>query len=651
VCVPSPAVTPEAATIQIRTHLQNTAGQPRAFILRTTLINADGRAVLSETTPAETLAAGSTIALTQELHLPQPQLWSPAAPHLYQVHSEVIAEGQTVDQQQTRIGIRRIEITRDGFRINGEKMFLRGANRHQEYPYIGNALSDAAQYRDARKIKEAGFDYVRLSHYPQSPAFLDACDELGIVVMDCLMGWQYFNPDPAFAELKLRECRELIRRDRNHPCVALWEVSLNESDMPRPFIARANAAAHEEYPGDQCFTCGWQDGFDVFLQARQHGGCHGITNKPCVISEYGDWEYFAQNAGLAQHLWANLQPAERSSRQLRGDGEVRLLQQALNFQEAHNDNLKTTAFADGIWVMFDYNRGYAADLEASGVMDLVRLPKPAYWFFRSQRDVTEKIAGQPIGPVLFIANLNTPESPREIRVFSNCEEVELFQNGKRVARQRPDQNRTATQLRHPPFIFQLDHFIPGAVRAVGYIEGREVTSDEVRTPGLPATLVISFDLAGRPFAATGKDAVFCRAELRDSRGTLVPANDVPVGFGATGTARLLDRKAITTEAGIATVLLENDVANPQTAVFALGFVETGSQTHVLTAAACPTGAPPPAFSIHYTTDGSEPTADSPVYQQPVKQSSQLRAAIVVDGTVIARTAISAPAANITASAR
>src|SRR6185503_414317 len=166
----------------------------------------------------------------------------------------------------------------------------------------------------------------RLSHYAHAPAFMDACDELGIVVMNCIPGWQYFGPDPAFAELQYRNVRDLIR-----PGVILWEVSLNETAMPPGFIALTHAIAHEEYPGDQCYTCGWTYGYDVFIQARQHGGCHKIRDLPCVVSEYGDWEYFAQNAGLQQEKWKDLQPVERSSRQLRGDGEARLLQQALNF--------------------------------------------------------------------------------------------------------------------------------------------------------------------------------------------------------------------------------------------------------------------------------------------------------------------------------
>src|SRR6266404_1493137 len=208
VFVTFPEVSQQAATVKVQTHVQNSAGSTRAFALRTTLLDGSGQRVASSESAPQALAPGADRQIVQELRVANPKLWSPDSPTLYRLRSEVVEKGKVVDTEQTRIGIRRIAIAQDGFRINGQKMFLRGANRHQEYPYIGNALSDDAQYRDARKIKEAGFDYLRLSHYPQSPAFLDACDELGIVVMGCLMGWQYFSKDLAFAELKLRECRE-----------------------------------------------------------------------------------------------------------------------------------------------------------------------------------------------------------------------------------------------------------------------------------------------------------------------------------------------------------------------------------------------------------------------------------------------------------
>jgi beta-galactosidase len=630
-----PSVSKAQAVVNVRTHVQNDSAQSRTSGLRTTLLDIGGAVVGTTSSVPVEVPAGTARQFVQSITVTNPKLWSPKSPSLYVLRTELLEGDRTIDSEQTRIGIRRLHIDKDGFTLNGEKMLLRGANRHQEYPYLGNAVPDAAQYRDALKLKQAGFDYVRLSHYPQSPAFLDACDELGIVVMDSIMGWQYFGKDPGFARLKLEECRQLIRRDRNHPCVALWEVSLNESDMPKSFVAEANAVAHEEYPGDQCYTSGWVDGYDVFMQARQHGGCHKVRNRPCLVSEYGDWEYFAQNAGLEQDQWKNLQPAERNSRQLRGDGELRLLQQALNFQEAHNDDLSTSAFADGIWVVFDYNRGYAPDLESSGVMDIFRIPKFSYWFFRTQRDAQELVAGAPIGPTVFIANYWTPESPLEIRVFSNCEEVGLYVNQTLIERRHPDTGRVATNLRHPPFTFKLGQFRPGTLRVVGYIGGREVASSERHTPGEVTQLSLHWDTSGKPFAAGEKDAIFCYADLQDAAGTVVPTARVPVFFGATGQADLVGHNPILSEAGTAAILLQSKTAQPLCSLFALALLKEDDQTRVLSAAISPNGESPARYKLYYTTDGSQPTITSPEYLGPVKSTSHLRAALIVGGKTVA----------------
>jgi len=634
VFVTTPEVTRAYATVRVQIHVRNSAETTRMAVLRTTLLDAEGESVATQRTDPVALAGGGDREWVQEFRVLNPKLWSPASPQLYTVRSELMEDDAVVDADSTRVGLRRIEITKDGLRINGERQFLRGANRHQEYPYIGNALSDAAQYRDALKIKQAGFDYVRLSHYPQSPAFLDACDELGLVVMNCLMGWQFFNPNPAFAELKYQECRQLVRRDRNHPCVMLWEVSLNESAMPRAFVRRAHAIAHEEYPGGQCYTCGWTEGYDVFIQARQHGGCQGVTNRPCVVSEYGDWEYYAQNAGLQQHLWKDLQPAERSSRQLRGDGQVRLLQQALNFQEAHNDNLQTPAFADGIWVMFDYNRGYANDIEASGVMDIFRLPKFGYWLFRSQRDPQERVAGEPVGPLVFIANDWTPGSPSEVRVFSNCEEVELHLNGRLVERRLPDANRVSTHLKHAPVTFVLDGFEPGTLEAFGLIDGKRVAHHERKTPGEPAEMTLRFDLGNQPFGARGKDSMFCYVDVLDASGTQVPQAQLAVFGGVVGEGRLVGESPILSEAGTATLLLETDHEEPVCQVYALCLVPTPGGVSVLSTSGRPDAQPAAPLQIRYTTDGGIPTSDSLLYEEPIANTSGLRVGLFVGGRLV-----------------
>lgn len=668
VFVTYPDVSSDEATVRVQVHVRNDGPDAREFRVRAALhgptrapgLPAAGRSAggasvaQRESTAAESvsepvrLGPGEDREVTQDLRVLSPALWSPRTPGLHELRTEIVEGGAVVDAELTRIGIRRIEISPEGFRINGERTFLRGTNRHQEYPYLGYALSDAAQYRDARKIKEAGFDYIRLSHYPHAPAFMDACDELGLVVMDCIPGWQFFNRDePRFTEIQYENCRRMIRRDRNHPCVILWEVSLNETWMPEEYIRRTHAIGHEEYPGDQCWTCGWTEGYDVFIQARQHGGCTEVTDRACVVSEYGDWEYYAQNAGLRQDAWADLAPDEANSRQLRWHGEAALLQQATNFQEAHNDNLKTIAFADGLWVMFDYNRGYAPDIESSGCMDLFRLPKFSRELFRSQRPAEERREGLESGPMVFIASHWTPDSTPTVRVFSNCDEVELRLNGTLVERREPDSDRLSTHVRHPPFTFQLKRHEAGTLTAVGFIEGEEAARHTVRTPGEVERLDLRLDEGGRSFGEDGKDVAFLYAELRDGRGTIVPDAWENVSFGATGDLELIGANPFSSEAGVASILVGTESARPSGTVHALCLVAEEERIRLLHASlpiggAVRTATGAPDVEIRVTTDGSDPATGQLLRGGSIAATGRARAALLADGRVIAEADTDAP---------
>ena len=551
-----PEVSKEKAIIQVKANVVNQSGKESVVEVKNELWR-NGQVILSVDSEKQSIVAGSDANFIVKIPVFQPELWSPQSPNLYELKTIVSTNGNVVDTETTRIGIRRIEITKDGFKINGQKMFLRGVNRHQDYPYIGYALSDNAQYRDAVKIKEGGFDYVRLSHYPHSPAFMDACDELGLVVIDAILGWQYYSTDSLFQQHIFQTAHDLIRRDRNHPCVIAWEVSLNESWMDEPFIDELNRIAHVEYPGDQCYTAGWQKyGYDIFLQARQHRlGHYTDSGKPYVVSEYGDWEYYAMNAGLKQDAWGDLLQYERSSRQLLSDGEVRLLQQATNVQEAHNDNFNTTAFADGYWVMFDYNRGYSDDLEASGIMSIDRLPKFSYYFFQSQRNPDEISDKYQSGPMVHIDSWWTPESSLDIRVFSNCQEVELFLNGKSLGKQKPDQNSISNNLTHPPFTFHLAKFEQGELSAKAYISGEVVAEHHVKTPGKLMKIDLKLDESGKKVTAGSNDVLFAYAIIEDGDGTVIRKNNFPVIFSIEGDAKLEGPETIPTEAGVASTLI------------------------------------------------------------------------------------------------
>ncbi|MGB2273451.1 MAG: polysaccharide deacetylase family protein [Flavicella sp.] len=553
-------VTRASAIARIQTHVRNTSKRTLVYSVRNTLLDNDGKSLV-KVSKKVSIAANSEQEMLTNLEVKNPKLWGPQHPNLYTLSTELLENGIVVDRETQKIGFKNIEFKGQDLYLNGEKIFLRGVNRHQEYPHIGYALSDNAQYRDAYKIKEAGFDYVRLSHYPHSTAFMEACDVLGLLTIDAILGWQYFSEDPKFQEQVFQTARNLIRRDRNHPSVLAWEVSLNESWMPEVFIDSLTAIAHKEYPGKQCFTAGWQSyGYDMYLQARQHRLQHydPSIQKPYNVSEYGDWEYYAMNAGLQQDSWSGLLQKERSSRQLRTAGETALLQQATNIQEAHNDNLKTPAFADGYWVMFDYNRGYADDLEASGIMDIYRIPKPAYYFFKSQRS-SEEFMG---APMVQIANNWTENSPLQVRVFSNCDAVALFLNGKKLGLQKPDVNRTTTHLKHPPFTFQIQKFQKGVLEAHAYIKDSLVASHSVRTPEAPNRIEVQKDTTCKDIKKGTLDIHIVHAVVKDTNGTLVPNFDGEILFSVEGdkNAEWIGENPVACEAGIASILIKTRVA-------------------------------------------------------------------------------------------
>ncbi|RZS75462.1 glycoside hydrolase family 2 protein [Pseudobacter ginsenosidimutans] len=549
-------VSDKQANVHVATHIRNAGGQSADYSLQWQLLDKKGKMVVKETTAGLKLAPGEALQTTGLLKVLTPQLWHPDNPYLYTLKVQIRKEGILQDEQNIRIGIREFALRDGRFYVNGKPLLFRGTNRHQEYPYIGNALSDNAQYRDAVKIKDAGFNIVRLSHYPQANAFMDACDELGLLTIAAIPGWQFIGND-SFMTHAYRDAQELMRRDRNHASVAIWELSLNETAMPDHFMERMVAIAKEESPASPALTAGWIDKYyDVFFPARQHGKFPDYWKKytgkiPLFTAEYGDWEYFAQDAGLNQAGYAGLKGSERSSRQLRGDGEKRLLQQALNFQEAHNDNLHNPHLGDANWLMFDYNRGYSPDIEASGIMDLFRLPKFSYYFYKSQAPPGKE-------PLVNIATWwNERSDPSAIKVYSNCEEVALYLNGKLIEKKKAGRDRISDKLRYPPFVFDLQQFSPGELKAIGYIGNKVVAEDKVITAGEPTAIRLHWDRSGRDLKADGADKVFLYASITDSRGNTCYLSNARLNFSVSGNGQLVGGAAVQAESGIATVLLQS----------------------------------------------------------------------------------------------
>lgn len=551
-----------AAKVEVVTEVANTGGTSAEFHIRQELLSPGGEIVATYLGPTLALAPGAKASASATLEVTAPKLWSPASPSLYRLITRVLEGSLEVDRVQTRIGIRWFELSRErGFVLNDEPLALTGTNRHQEFPWIGNAAPDNLSLRDMKKIKAAGFNLVRLGHYPQDPSVLAACDELGLLVIDPIPGWQHFSASPRFIERTERDIRDMIRRDRNHPSVLLFEVILNESSPPTEWKDMAVRTAHEELPGPQCFTSGDRYGYDGWdVPYNDWTGDNTRPNnstKPSLIREYGDYEFGGGNS---------------TTRRTRAASEAEQLIATWNVVWSHNRNRSQLPWTigDANWVMFDHNRGCAPSLSSCGNSDIVRLPKFAYGFFQSQRDP------QTAGAVVHLATFWTPrESPSQVVVFSNCDEVELRLNGRRIARQTPDQGPdtpyrpdhnwgegpahpfdggNAQHLTHPPFTFTGLDFEPGELHAIGDLAGAVVAEDRVATPGEPAALELQADLEGVPLATN--DAVFIHARILDAAGEPVPIdNHTVVAIELAGPARLVSPSEVTAVGGVASFML------------------------------------------------------------------------------------------------
>jgi beta-galactosidase len=551
-------ITRQSATLLVNTAVNNDFANAKNMQVRATLTDKTGKKIVGALSGNQPVAANSSITFNQSLVVLAPALWSPETPYLYQLTVEALQDGKVVDKETIATGIKKIRIERDAFYLNDKKVKIKGTNRHQDYPWLGNAVPDNAQYRDAYKIKLAGFNFVRTSHYPQSTAFLNACDELGIMVMDAIPGWQFAGND-SFRVNSYQDIHDMIHRDRNHASIVLWEASLNESGMKKDYMQKAHNIVHEELPFAGIYSAGWMnDVYDVFLPARQHGKAPDYWKKynkerPLIIAEYGDWEYYAQNAGFNQTAYKDLQPEERTSRQLRGSGQKRLLQQSLNYQESHNDNFYGPALGDANWLMFDYNRGYAEDIESSGIMDINRLPKFSFYFYQSQVDPANTNAFNK--PVLHIANYWQRNTDSIIKIYSNCDEVALLLDGKLVSRQRSDKDQYSTNLKHPPFTFYAPPFRAGTLTAIGYINNKEIIKQQRQTAGAPAAIRLRVDESGKSLSAGQQDVVFVYADIIDSKGNIIYDAQTPVTYNVTGDATIEGMNPVTAEAGTATVLI------------------------------------------------------------------------------------------------
>jgi len=371
---------------------------------------------------------GLMASVTLATRIDRPHLWSPEDPYLYDVELEVTVGKRKCDGGRLRMGIRKAEFRgKDGFWLNGKPYHqMVGGNRHQDFAYVGNALPNSQQWRDAKRLKEAGMCIVRAAHYPQDPAFMDACDELGLFIIVPTPGWQYWNKDPQWAEKVHQNTRDIIRRDRNHPCVLMWEPILNETRYPEDFALKALEITREEYPypgrpvaAADINSAGVKANYDVLYDWAYNIGKGTLDTDKCIFTrEWGEYvdDWYAHNA---------------INRAARGWGEQAMLKAALSLTDTYGQMYHgQRQFTGGcLWHPFDHQRGYHPDAYLGGIYDAFRQKKYAFEAFRAQM-----AADVPAGPMVFIAHEMTQFSDNDVVVFSNCDSVRLTAfDGARVA--------------------------------------------------------------------------------------------------------------------------------------------------------------------------------------------------------------------------
>jgi len=549
-----PEVNSEHATLRVRSHIRNSGSSAAQFTIQQKLVDDHGT-LASSTERSSFLDRQAAEEVVDNLAVSRPILWSPSTPRLYRLVTVLSIHGRTIDRVSTTIGIRRIEVSRQkGMLINGKPIRLIGTNRHQDYPWVGPALSDAANARDALQIRKAGHNIVRLSHYPQSSAFLDECDRIGLLTIPCIPGWQFMNSDPRFVARVAQDIRELIRRDRNHPCAAFWETSLNETYPPVAIAKQWDRVAKSEAVDGSMLTAGdaatgapWDVAYNQWkddLSRPQDTS----PNKPGYIREYGDYEFGG---------------AYSSSRVTIGQGMDKLLQETWN--HVWSDNKFRPQYpwtmGNGTWEMFDTNVPWEFKVSACGLSDLFRRPKPSFWYFASQSAVD---------PMVKIAATWQPgPAKRDIVVFTNCDEARLSINGRLVAIQRPqkggatsygqakpfDGSNTAN-LPHPPIVFRSVQFEQGALHVVGFKNGRPVAHDSVESALSPDHLKVWVDDLG--VAPTANDLVFIRAAFVDKLGRINPGDHRPIRFEVSG-ATIAGENFAESEMGVGSILVRTPV--------------------------------------------------------------------------------------------
>jgi beta-galactosidase len=517
-----------SATVSVAIEVVNDSESPQTCHVVTHILDSGGNTVGSGATAPSPISVGGTSTFKTEISVESPNLWSLEQPNLYKAISSVAVAGKGVDEYKTSFGIRTIQFDADkGFLLNEKPVKIKGTCNHQDFAGVGSALPDRINHFRIERLKEMGSNGYRTSHNPPPPALLDACDRLGMLVMD---ETRMMSSSPE----GLQELAVLIRRDRNHPSVIIWSIG-NEEDLIQGNATGARIAESMKLlarkldptrPITEAMNSDWGKGLSavVDVQGFNYGGGEKMDdfhrqfpNQPTIGTETASTVstrgIYAndKNAGYVSAYDLNYPPWAST---------------AENWWSTYAERPYVSGgFA---WTGFDY-RGeptpYSWPCINShfGIVDTCGFAKDNFYYYQSQW-------GDKPSLHLFPHWNWAGKEGQEIAVwcYSNLPEVELLVNGKGLGRKDVPRHRHA-EWKVP--------YVPGRLEARAYNGNTLVLTRWRETTGPAAKLVLRPD---RPqISADGEDVCLITVEVQDAEGHLVPVAGNNVSFKISGNGRLI----------------------------------------------------------------------------------------------------------------
>jgi beta-galactosidase len=468
-------------------------------------------------------------------HLKEVELWSLDAPKLYTVSVRLLRGRRIIDEDVRRIGFREAIFTDSGFSLNGKIVKLRGLDRHQTFPFVGQAMPARVQRKDADILrKNLHCNIVRTSHYPQSRHFLDRCDEIGLLVLEEIPGWQHIG-DEKWKEVAIDNVGRMIRRDWNHPSIVLWGVRINESRDDHDFYTRTNALAH------------------ALDDSRQTGGIRNFQESEFLedVFTMNDFGFPLKQPCHPRYL--NTEFVGHTFPTKTTDDDERQREHTLRHARIHNQLASNPQYAGGIgWCAFDYNThpnfGSGDRICYHGVTDIFREPKAAAGFYKSQCDPSEEIV---LEPAFHWARGDESVGFRKAVICSNCEQLKIFGRAKcldsnpweLLAEIGPDREEFE-HLKYPPFVLDLNKLDLhksraewGDLRIDGLIDGKQVISKSLSGRGADAKFVLVPD--DRELQADGADCTRVVMRVTDEFGAIRTYANDPITLTLEGPGNLI----------------------------------------------------------------------------------------------------------------